>query len=181
MKPIPKSLPRSAAVIPIRPRLDARVNGSLAPLALHVDELLLKILRRWSIPTLRLALGLVFLWFGALKILGSSPVILLIEETFTFLPVHGFVLVLGGWEMLIGVGIIIKRALRCVLVLLAAHLVGTFVALWLNPHHFFVEGFPFFLTADGEFVMKNLVLIAGAMVIAGHEVKPLTTDEERPY
>lgn len=181
MKPILNTLPRSAAVIPIRPRLDSSVNGSLAPLVFHVDDLLLTILRRWSIPALRLALGLVFVWFGALKILGSSPVILLIQETFTFLPIHGFVLVLGFWEMLVGIGMIMKRALRCVLVLLSAHLVGTFVALLLNPHHFFVRGFPFVLTADGEFVIKNLVLIAAALVIAGYEVKPLSRREERYY
>ena len=174
MKPIFKTLPRSAAVIPIRPRLDSSVNGSLAPLLFQLDELLLTILRRWSIPALRLALGLVFLWFGALKIFGSSPVIRLIQESFTFLPIHLFVLVLGGWEMLIGIGIILKRALRCVLVLLGLHLVGTFVALWLNPQNFFVQGFPLCLTVDGEFVMKNLVLIASALVIAGYEVTPLT-------
>lgn len=181
MKPILKTLPRSAAVIPIRPRLDSKVNGSVAPLVFHLDELLLTILRRWSIPALRLALGLVFVWFGALKIFGSSPVILLIQETFTFLPIHLFVMILGGWEMLIGIGIILKRALRCVLVLLGTHLFGTFVALWLNPHHFFVQGFPLFLTADGEFVMKNLVLMAAALVIAGYEVKPLQDHQERPY
>ena len=174
MKPILKTLPRSAAVIPIRPRLDPKVNGSLASLMFHLDELLLTMLRRWSIPALRLALGLVFLWFGALKLFGSSPVIRLIQETFTFVPIHGFVLFLGFCEVLIGMGVIVKRALRCVLVLLSAHLVGTFVAMWLNPHHFFVPGSPLFLTADGEFVMKNLVLIAAAMVVAGHEVKPLT-------
>ena len=174
MKPIVKTLPRSASVIPIRPQLDSRVNGSLASLGFHLDALLLTMLRRWSIPALRLALGIVFLWFGALKIFGSSPVILLIERTFTFLPLHLFVPVLGGWEMLIGVGIIFKRALRFVLVLLCIHLVGTFVALCLNPHDFFLHGFLLSLTADGEFVMKNLVLIAAALVIAGHEVKPLT-------
>jgi putative oxidoreductase len=181
MKPILKTLPRSAAVIPIRPRLDSKASGSLAPLVFHLDELLLAILRRRSIPALRLALGLVFLWFGTLKIVGSSPVIPLIQETFTFLPVHVFVLVLGVWEMLIGIGIILKRALRCVLVLLSVHLVGTFAALLLNPYHFFVQGFPLFLTTDGEFVMKNLVLIAAALVIAGYEVKPLTRPEERSY
>jgi uncharacterized membrane protein YkgB len=172
MKPIVKTLPRSAAVVPIRPRLDSEVDGSLAPLVFQLDELVLAVLRRWSIPALRLALGLVFLWFGALKLVGSSPVILLIQQTFTFLPIHLFVLVLGCWEMLIGIGIILKRALRCVLVLLAAHLVGTFVALLLNPQVFFVQGFPLCLTVDGEFVVKNLVLIAAALVIAGHEVKP---------
>ena len=181
MKPILKTLPRSAAVIPIQPRINSKVNGSLAPLLFQLDKLFLTMLRRWSIPALRLALGLVFFWFGTLKILGSSPVILLIHETFTFLPTHMFVLVLGGWEMLIGVGIILKRALRFVLVLLGTHLIGTFVALWLNPHLFFVQGFPLFLTADGEFVMKNFVLIAAALVIAGYEVKPLTRPEERSY
>lgn len=174
MKPIFKTLPRSASVIPIRPRLDSRANGSLAPLVVHLDALLLTMLRRWSIPALRLALGIVFLWFGALKIFGSSPVILLIQRTFTFLPLDVFVPVLGGWEVLIGIGIMLKRALRCVLVLLGIHLAGTFVALGLNPHDFFVHGFPLFLTADGEFVMKNLVLITAALVIAGYEVKPLT-------
>ena len=174
MKPILKTLPRSAAVIPIRTRLDPKVNDSIASLFFQVDELLLTVLRRWSIPALRLALGLIFLWFGALKIFGSSPVILLIQETFTFLPVRLFVFILGVWEMLIGIGIIMKRALRCVLVLLGVHLIGTFVALLLNPQHFFVQGFPLFLTVDGEFVMKNLVFIAAALVIAGHEVKPLT-------
>ena len=170
MKPILKTLPKSAAVIPIRPRLDRKDSGSLA----SVDELFLTVLRRWSIPALRLALGFIFLWFGALKIFGSSPVVLLIQETFTFLPIRLFVLILGVWEVIIGIGIILKRALRCVLALLGAHLIGTFVALGLNPHHFFVQGFPLSLTADGEFVMKNLVFIAAALVIAGYEVKPLT-------
>ncbi|HET8669490.1 MAG TPA: DUF417 family protein [Candidatus Saccharimonadales bacterium] len=174
MKPILKTLPKSAAVIPIRPRLDRKVNGSFASMVFHVDELLLTVLRRWSIPALRLALGLIFLWFGALKIFDTSPVILLIQETFTFMPIRLFVFILGVWEMLIGIGIILKRALRCVLVLLGVHLIGTFVALVLNPHHFFVHGFPLSLTADGEFVMKNLVFIAAALVIAGYEVKPLT-------
>lgn len=84
-------------------------------------------------------------------------------------------LVLGVWEMLIGFGIILKRVLRCVLVLLCVHLVGTFTAVWFKPSLFFVQGgFPFSLTVDGEFVIKNLVLIAAALVIAGHEVTPLT-------
>src|SRR5256885_1979289 len=128
MKPIVRIFPHSpdAAVIPIRPRTVARTNGALALLLLRLDELVLAILRRWSITALRLALGLVFFWFGALKLFGSSPVVLLIQQTYKFLPVHAFVLILGGWEMLIGVGIMLKRALRCVLVLLCVHLLGTF-------------------------------------------------------
>jgi putative oxidoreductase len=175
MKSFVRNFPHSpdASVIPIQPRIDARRNGALALLLFRLDELILDILRRWSITVLRLALGLVFFWFGALKLFGNSPVVLLIQETYKFLPVHAFVLFLGGWEILIGLGIVLKRALRCVLVLLCVHLLGTFVALVLNPHVFFIQGLPLFLTSDGEFVMKNLVLIGAGLVIAGYEVKPL--------
>jgi uncharacterized membrane protein YkgB len=139
--------------------------------------MVLAMLQRWSIPVLRVALGLVFIWFGALKALGVSPVTTLIQETYSFLPIHPFLLILSAWEMLVGIGIILKRALRCVLILLGIHLAGTFVALWFNPPHFFVQGFPLFLTAEGEFVMKNLVLVASALVIAGYEVQPFRKDK----
>jgi len=182
MKSIIKTLPNpaNAAVIPIRPQLDSKPRVSFSALIVRMDGLLLTVLRRWSITALRFALGSVFLWFGALKIFGISPVTLLIQETYSFLPVHSFIFVLGFWEMLIGVGIVFKRALRWVLILLGIHLLGTFVSLGLNPPLFFVQGFPLCLTADGEFVMKNLVMLTAALVIAGHEVKPLRSDEGPP-
>jgi len=171
MKPLIKTtLISQPTVIPIRQPLDSKVNDSWL---FRLDEFLLNFLRRWSITALRLALGSVFLWFGALKIFGSSPVAALIRETYRFMPITLFVLVLGVWEMVIGVGIIFKRALRCVLILMGIHLIGTFSAIWFNPSIFFVQGVPFCLTVDGEFVIKNLVLITGALVIAGYEVKPL--------
>jgi len=170
MKPLIRTTTPNPRVIPIRQPLDSRINDSLV---LRLDELLLNILRRWSITALRLALGSIFLWFGALKVFGSSPVAVLIQETYSFIPVNVFMLVLGVWEIVIGIGIISKRALRCVLILLCVHLLGTFTAIWFNPGIFFVQGVPFCLTVDGEFVMKNLVLITSALVIAGYEVKPL--------
>jgi uncharacterized membrane protein len=75
--------------------------------------------------------------------------------------------------VVIGVGILLKRALRFVLILLCVHLAGTFTAIWFNPRIFFVQGVPFCLTVDGEFVMKNLILVTAALVIAGYEIKPL--------
>jgi putative oxidoreductase len=170
MKPLIRTATANPRVIPIRQPLDSRKNDSLV---FRLDELLLNILRRWSITALRLALGSIFLWFGALKIFGSSPVAVLIQETYSFMPIHVFMFVLGVWEIVIGIGIMLKRALRCVLILLCVHLLGTFTAIWFNPGIFFVQGVPFCLTVDGEFVMKNLVLITAALVIAGYEVKPL--------
>lgn len=175
MKPIIKTLPSSVSqtVIPIRPQVKSQSTGSLGSLVLQLDNVLLTILRRWSITALRLALGAIFLWFGALKVFGNSPVASMIHETYAFLPIGMFVMVLGIWEVLIGIGIILRRALRCMLVLLSVHLVGTFTAILLNPRLFFVQGFPLCLTVDGEFVMKNLVLMTAALVIAGYQVKPL--------
>ena len=175
MRPLSKTRLTSVTttVVPIRKPLDSRTNESFSSLVFTIDELLLDMLRRWSVTALRLALGSVFLWFGALKVFGSSPVASLIQATYHFMPLGIFVMMLGVWEMVIGVGIILKRALRCVLILLGLHLIGTFTAIWFNPSIFFVQGVPFCLTVDGEFVIKNLVLITAALVIAGHEVKPL--------
>jgi len=175
MKPLVKTTLTSAnpTVVPIRHPLDVRISDSFLSLVFQVDELLLDVLRRWSITALRLSLGSVFLWFGALKVFGSSPVAAMIRETYSFMPLGIFVLFLGVWEVVIGLCILLKRALRLVLILLCVHLMGTFTAILFNPGIFFVQGVPFCLTVDGEFVMKNLILITAALVIAGHEIEPL--------
>ena len=177
MNPITKLPPSNRAksvVVRIRPEPESETISLVS----HLDEFLLAILHRWSIPALRVAIGFVFIWFGTLKALGVSPVIDMIQQTYTFLPIHLFVLTLGAWEILIGIGMISKRALRCTLILMCVHLTGTFAALCLAPSHFFLQRIPFVLTADGEFVIKNMVLIAGGLVIGGHEIKPLK--ENRP-
>ena len=177
MKSIAKPLPRdieSQVVVQIRPQVGSKVSSAFSlRLIFNLDEFLITALHRWSIPALRVSLGLVFFWFGMLKIFGVSPVVGIIRQTYTFLPIHLFVLILGGWEMLIGICMTLKRALRCALILMCIHLTGTFLAVYLSPGHFFLQGMPFLLTADGEFVMKNMVLMASGLVIGGYEVKPL--------
>ena len=137
-----------------------------------LDDFLITLLRTWSIPALRLALGVIFLWFGALKLLGVSPVLSLVQQTYSFIPVHPFFFVLGFWEMGIGCGLIFNRALRLTLIFLCIHLLGTFLALLQAPSLFFLHDNPLWLTTEGEFVVKNLVLVAAGLVIGGHQVKP---------
>jgi putative oxidoreductase len=134
---------------------------------------LLSLLHRRSVPALRLVLGLIFLWFGVLKLIDASPVMEILKHTYSFLPLKPFALTLGGWEVLVGIGLLVKRALRCTLALLCVHLAGTFAALLLGPTLFFHHGNPLWLTVEGEFVMKNMVLVAAGLVIAGHEIEPL--------
>ena len=139
---------------------------------------ILGLLRRRSVTALRLALGLVFLWFGILKLFDASPVMEILKHTYSFLPLKLFALTLGAWEVLVGVGLLVKRVLRCTLALLWLHMTGTFMALLLAPSLFFHHGNPLLLTAEGEFVMKNMVLIAAGLVIAGHELGPLVEREK---
>jgi hypothetical protein len=67
-----------------RVRLHANIGDSIVPppdmVVAECHDYLLGLLHRWSIPALRLALGLVFLWFGALKLFGASPVMKMLEQ-----------------------------------------------------------------------------------------------------
>ena len=135
-----------------------------------LDKLMVKDMRKWGIPVLRVALGIVFLWFGALKIFGVTPVADLVGQTYSFFPVTEFLVFLGVWEVVIGIGLILKIFLRSVLAMLWLQMLGTFIASILEPSMFF-NGNIFLLTIEGEFLVKNLVLVASGIVIGGHEVK----------
>jgi uncharacterized membrane protein YkgB len=141
-------------------------------------DYLVGLLHQWSIPALRVTLGLIFFWFGALKLLGASPILTILKQTYPFVPLMPFTIVLGVWEVLIGCGLMTKRALRCALVLLCFHLAGTFISLLFAPLLFFRHGSPLWLTVEGEFVAKNMVLMAAGLVIGGYEV-PLLGEAER--
>jgi uncharacterized membrane protein YkgB len=137
-----------------------------------LDKFLISEMRHWAAPVLRVALGVVFLWFGALKILDLSPVLDLVKETYSFMPYPAFFKFLGWWEVIIGLGLIFKIALRATLALLWLQMAGTLVAPILQPAMFFDGGNIFLLTIAGEFVVKNLVLIAAGLVVGGYEIRP---------
>jgi len=143
------------------------------------DEFVTKELRRRSIPMLRVALGIVFVWFGALKIFGVSPVADLIQSTYWFFPANEFLLILGIWEVVIGVGLLFKIALRATIALLLLQMAGTFFAAILAPGIFVDVQNVMLLTMEGEFLVKNLVLVSAALVIGGHEVSPAQAEEPR--
>ena len=136
-------------------RLDVRITATLA---------------RFAVPALRIALGIVFLWFGALKFFPNlSPAELLaartIEQlTFGLVQPSLALPILATWEVLIGLGLIIGRWLRAVLFLLAVQMAGTFTPLVLFPSETFTV-FPIAPTLEGQYIIKNIVLIGAAMVV----------------
>ena len=129
------------------------------------DRMVVAALQRWSVPILRVSLGIVFLWFGALKVFGGTPVADLVAATVYWVDPDWFVPLLGVVEMLVGAGLILRRAMRTILAVFLAQMAGTFLVLILLPEIAFQDGNPFKLTVEGEFVIKNLVLLAAGLVV----------------
>lgn len=140
--------------------------GPTAHRSIHQLTELGQRLGRVSFPLLRISLGVVFIWFGALKFSSATPVGELIAHTVPFLPAAIFVPALGAFEVLLGVGLLVGRHLEIVALLMVAHLTGTFLVLVTQPGIAFQHGNPFMLTMTGEFVVKNVVLITAGIVLA---------------
>lgn len=124
---------------------------------------------RWmaanGVLLLRIALGIVFIWFGALKLVpGLSPAEELVLATVPFLPGHVFMTILAIWEIAIGIGFLTGKALRITILLLFLQMPGTISPVFLLPERVF-DVFPFGLTLEGQYIVKNLVLIAAAIVV----------------
>ncbi|HEY3247818.1 MAG TPA: DoxX family membrane protein [bacterium] len=131
----------------------------------RIDNGMIELMREHGVLILRIALGIVFIWFGALKIIGRSPVGDLVAHTVYWVDPSWFVPLLGMWEVVVGVGLLVGVALRLVLFLFWLQMAGTFLVLLLRPDLAFQQGNPLLLTTTGEFVIKNLVLIAAGLVV----------------
>lgn len=122
--------------------------------------------QRFAPTLLRLALAGVFVWFGALKLAGVSPVHELIAQTLPFVDADLAVPALGVVEVAIGLVLATGILPRITLLVLAGHLAGTFLTFVTASELMWGENF-LELTADGEFVVKNVVLISAALVLIG--------------
>jgi uncharacterized membrane protein YphA (DoxX/SURF4 family) len=130
---------------------------------------------RRAVTLLRCSLGAVFFWFGVLKFFPDcSPAADLAERTITTLS-FGLVapgLLLPGlavWECLIGLGLLSGMCLRTTILLLLLQMVGTLTPLLLFPTVTFTH-FPLAPTLEGQYIIKNLVLVSAALVI-GSQVR----------
>jgi putative oxidoreductase len=118
-----------------------------------------------AIQMLRLSLAVVYLWFGALKIFNASPVADLVENMAFVVPRRMFVRLMGIWEITIGTALLFRIALRPTLALYFLQLTGTFMVFFARPRDGFERGNPLRLTKTGEFVVKNLVLLAAGVAV----------------
>jgi putative oxidoreductase len=122
-----------------------------------------------ALPLLRTSLALVYIWFGALKLIGASPVANMVAQTAEPLPRHISVPAMGLVELAIGLGLLLRLAVRPVLLLFFIQNLGTFTTVIRRPERIFQNGNPLLLTKEGEFLLKNLVLLAAGLTIASQE------------
>lgn len=132
----------------------------------RVDPIIAGWMARHGTELLRWSVGIVFVWFGALKTVGMSPAQELVARTVYWFPPELFIPVLGWWEVLIGAGLLIRPLNRVAIALLFLQMPGTFLPLVLLPELCFTT-IPFGLTIEGQYIIKNLVLISAAIVVGG--------------
>jgi uncharacterized membrane protein YkgB len=129
---------------------------------------------RWmaghGVTLLRVAMGIVFFWFGALKFFpGVSPAEALAGRTIETLTL-GWVRpsvslpALAVWECLIGLGFLSGKFLRVTVLLLFLQMPGTLLPLFFFPHETF-STVPLMPTLEGQYIIKNLVLMAAGLVV----------------
>ncbi len=132
-----------------------------------VDRTVTSWMARNGLLLLRLGLGIVFLWFGALKLFPNmSPAEGLVRNTIFFLNPAIALPLIALWEMAIGLGLLWGKHMRLTLLLLFLQMPGTMLPILLLPNEVWTQ-FPFALTIQGQYIFKNLVLIAAGIVLGG--------------
>lgn len=136
----------------------------------EIDIKMIHFCRRVAMPVSRFGLFVVFFWFGFLKVVGLSPasglVQNLFEQTIGFMSFNNFLIGFGVFECLIGLMFLVKGFERVVIPLLFVHMITTFGPLVFLP----TETWSGFMvpTLEGQYIIKNLAIIAAAIGIAAH-------------
>ena|SRR3989338_2584480 len=132
-----------------------------------LDQAIVCWMRDHGVRYLRYSLGIVFIWFGLLKPFHLSPAQELVTQTVYWFNPELFIPFLGWWEVLIGICLLYKPLIRLGILLMALQMVGTFMPIVLLPEVVFNGKF-YALTLTGQYIVKNIVLIAAAMVVGSH-------------
>lgn len=146
------------------------MNATLARQFDRTDRRITGWMAEHGMLLLRIALGVVFFWFGALKLIpDASPAEALAGQTIERLTgglvaAETAVPILAAWEVAIGVGLFIGRGMRITLLLLFVQMLGTITPLFLFPSETFSQ-FPWAPTLEGQYIIKNLVIVAAAIVL----------------
>lgn len=145
-----------------------------------LDLKIISFLRKAFIPFARFSIFVVFFWFGILKIFDLSPASplaqSLVEQTTGLSHFHTTFVILGIFECLIGILFLFPKATRVVIPLLLVHMLIVCAPLALIPTQTWEKAFV--PTLEGQYIIKNLVVIALAIGIAAQQT-PLSKKSSR--
>lgn len=146
-----------------------------------LDRQIATFMRRWGTAALRFSLAVIFIWFGILKPLGFSPAAPLVLLSVDWMPIltpDAWLSVIGWWEVMIGVTFLFRKTIRIAIALLAMQMVGTLLPLLILPEVTFQPGgVPLMPTIEGQYIIKNLLIISAALVIGGTVRREAMTDK----
>jgi uncharacterized membrane protein YkgB len=130
-----------------------------------VDKAVTGLLAKHGLTLLRVCIGIVYVWFGALKLVqGVSPIEGFIREAMPFLPGDIFLPFLAIWEMAIGLGFIVWKFPRITLMLMLMQMGGAMSPMILRPDLFW-QVFPYQFTLVGQYIFKDIILVSAALVV----------------
>ncbi len=122
----------------------------------------------------RIPLFVIFFWFGFLKIINLSPAQNLVIDTVYWMPffeAESWTIIIGYWEVLIAILFLFKRTTLVAMLLLLLQMTGTFLPLIILPEVTFQNSNPFLPTLEGQYIIKNIIIITAALIIGGSKLK----------
>ena len=134
-----------------------------------LDKEISKVMHGFYPAAIRLSFAVIFIWFGALKPLGLSAAEPLVLKTVAWMPFFApseWLAIIGCWEICIGLLFLTQRTTRIAILLLFLQMSGTFLPLFILPEVTFQErGIPFLPTMEGQYIIKNLMILSAALVL----------------
>lgn len=132
-------------------------------------DVITKWMARNGTAILRMAMGVIFVWFGFLKYFPALNVAddiapKTILSLFPWLSEIVAMRLLATVECLIGLGLLTGYRMKITLFLLFSQMLGTLLPLILLPGETW-SATPFVPTLLGQYIIKNVVLISGGIVI----------------
>lgn len=117
---------------------------------------------------LRIPIFIIFFWFGFLKVLDLSPAQQLVKDTVFWMPLlsaENWTYIIGLWEILIAVFFLFKKTTIIAMILLFIQMSGTFLPLIILPEVTFQDSNPLIPTLEGQYIIKNIIIITAALII----------------
>ncbi len=139
---------------------------------IRIDNKIIYYLNKAYIPLARLSIFLIFFWFGLIKLLGVSPASpLAIELTTKTVGMEYFdtlFIILAIFECIVGLLFLLPKATRVVIPLLFFHMAIVCSPLLITPKITWQSAFV--PTLEGQYIIKNAVVVAVAIGIAASTV-----------